>query len=87
MKTKLQIIQEKRGEYTRERRKNYLRLKNSLKYKKVKNEPVKVEPIRKNFQYSKPSPEKKDSSGFKIFFKWLNNIISRLTASIQNLRH
>ena len=36
MKTKLQIIQEKRGEYTRKRRKKYLRLKNIKKYKRKK---------------------------------------------------
>jgi len=43
MKTKKQIIQEKRGEYTRERRKKYLRLKH-VEQNKPKKRVVKPTP-------------------------------------------
>lgn len=62
MKTKLQIIQEKRGEYTRKRRKKYLRAKhirdNMPKKKKVRTFPLEKAPSV-SLDFSKPPAEKK----------------------------
>ena len=75
MKTKRQIIQEKRREYERKRRKKYLRMKRVLKGKLKKKEVEKPKPayVRnpKEIPASVFAPQKK-KSWFRKLLDWLH---------------
>ena len=78
----LQIIQEKRGSYTRKRRKEYLRTKNILKYQPKKQNIKKLTsdtmPLYSSVAHQPSIIHPGGEWGFKTRFQWLNKLLNWL---------